>query len=132
MHSYVKNIGALIADAQITNGGPVILVQAENEYDYDESKGDPSPGYFGDVIQQLRDAGITVPITNNNAGINGNNAPGYNAGQVVKNVSEHQASTRRPHIPWRSSALRTAQGVQDANTVRGVTRRPSCVLVSRS
>jgi beta-galactosidase GanA len=30
--NYIKHIGKEIADAQITNGGPVILVQPENEY----------------------------------------------------------------------------------------------------
>lgn len=30
--NYIAHIGAAIAKAQITNGGPVILVQPENEY----------------------------------------------------------------------------------------------------
>jgi len=30
--NYAANIGATIAKAQITNGGPVILFQPENEY----------------------------------------------------------------------------------------------------
>ncbi|KAK3062696.1 hypothetical protein LTR53_019247, partial [Teratosphaeriaceae sp. CCFEE 6253] len=30
--NYAANIGRIIAKAQITNGGPVILVQPENEY----------------------------------------------------------------------------------------------------
>ena len=30
--NYVMNIGKILARAQITNGGPIILVQPENEY----------------------------------------------------------------------------------------------------
>jgi len=32
MYSYAKRIGEIIAKAQITNGGPIIIVQPENEY----------------------------------------------------------------------------------------------------
>lgn len=31
---YTASIGKIIADAQITNGGPVIAFQAENEYTF--------------------------------------------------------------------------------------------------
>lgn len=62
--NYVSSIGKIIAKAQITNGGPVILVQPENEY----SSGDPpfpDPIYFRAVEQQYRDAGIVVPFISN-------------------------------------------------------------------
>ncbi|KAJ5975439.1 hypothetical protein N7481_009146 [Penicillium waksmanii] len=62
--NYVSSIGGIIAKAQITNGGPVILVQPENEY----SSGDPpfpDPVYFRAVEQQYRDAGIVVPFISN-------------------------------------------------------------------
>lgn len=32
MHSYVANVAAMIAKAQVTNGGRVILYQPESEY----------------------------------------------------------------------------------------------------
>jgi hypothetical protein len=32
--NYIANIGSIIAKAQITNGGPVILYQPENEYSW--------------------------------------------------------------------------------------------------
>lgn len=32
--NYVENVGKIIADAQITNGGPVVLFQPENEYTF--------------------------------------------------------------------------------------------------
>jgi hypothetical protein len=66
----VANIGATIAKAQITNGGPVILVQPENEYSGAEGTipgGFPDPVYFVYVKKQLRDAGIVVPLISNDA-----------------------------------------------------------------
>lgn len=71
---YMSKIGAAIAKAQITNGGPVIMVQPENEYSAgnadpprDITGGFPSPEYFAYVKKQLRDAGIVVPFINNDA-----------------------------------------------------------------
>lgn len=69
--NYVANIGASIAKAQITNGGPVILVQPENEYSQavpNVTGGFPDPVYFAYVKKQLRDAGIVVPFISNDAG----------------------------------------------------------------
>jgi beta-galactosidase GanA len=69
--NYMANIGATIAKAQITNGGPVILVQPENEYTGSSGNitgGFPDPVYFAYVKKQLRDAGIVVPLINNDAG----------------------------------------------------------------
>jgi beta-galactosidase GanA len=77
--NYVANIGASIAKAQITNGGPVILVQPENEYtgSYGPVTGGfPDPVYFAYVKQQLRDAGIIVPFISNDASPTGLFAPG--------------------------------------------------------
>lgn len=66
----MAQIGASIAKAQITNGGPVILVQPENEYSGSVGPvtgGFPDPVYFAYVKKQLRDAGIVVPFVNNDA-----------------------------------------------------------------
>jgi hypothetical protein len=66
----MANIGASIAKAQITNGGPVILVQPENEYSLSSGNvtgGFPDPVYFSHVKKQLRDAGIVVPLIVNDA-----------------------------------------------------------------
>jgi beta-galactosidase GanA len=68
--NYAANIGATIAKAQITNGGPVILVQPENEYSGGNGNvtgGYPDPVYFAYVKKQLRDAGIIVPLISNDA-----------------------------------------------------------------
>ncbi len=66
----MANIAAAIAKAQITNGGPVILVQPENEYSGSYGTvtgGFPNPTYFAYVKKQLRDGGIIVPFINNDA-----------------------------------------------------------------
>ena len=63
----MANIGAIIADAQITNGGPVILVQPENEYTSFTDDEEPDQDYFIYVEEQLRRAGIVVPLISNEA-----------------------------------------------------------------
>lgn len=63
--NYVDNIGAIIAKAQITNGGPVIAFQAENEYTYGMPWVKwPDVEYIDAVNQQFRDTGIVVPFSN--------------------------------------------------------------------
>lgn len=84
MHiSYMAHIASIIAKAQITNGGPVILYQPENEY----SAGHagvvfPNKPYFQYVIDQARNAGIIVPLINNDAFPGGTSAPGTGLGSV--------------------------------------------------
>jgi hypothetical protein len=77
----MKNLGATIAKAQITNGGPIILVQPENEYTGATSNITPfpDPAYMQYVEDQLRDAGIVVPFISNDASPSGHNAPGQPA-----------------------------------------------------
>lgn len=51
----MAKVGALIAKYQITNGGPIILAQVENEYSSDVN------GYYMQYIEdQLHAAGIVV------------------------------------------------------------------------
>lgn len=78
---YAKNVGKTIAAAQITNGGPVILVQPENEYTVALPSVQPFPDevYMTYVEKQLRDAGIVVPLISNDASPKGYNAPGQPA-----------------------------------------------------
>lgn len=65
---YTAEIGKIIADAQITNGGPVILFQPENEYQHSL---DPYPmpdyDYWATVVEQYRRSDIVVPYINNEA-----------------------------------------------------------------
>ncbi|KAG9054012.1 hypothetical protein FS842_006438 [Serendipita sp. 407] len=69
---YIKAISKVIRRNQITEGGPIIAVQMENEYTDDETKGPP---YKPQMMKQLRKAfikaGIVVPLTHNDAGMNG-------------------------------------------------------------
>ncbi|KFY95212.1 hypothetical protein V500_02889 [Pseudogymnoascus sp. VKM F-4518 (FW-2643)] len=88
--NYMANIGASIAKAQITNGGPVILVQPENEYSTSSGEvtgGFPDPVYFSYVKKQLIGAGIVVPLISNDAWALGIFAPGY----VVNGTTEGNA-----------------------------------------
>jgi beta-galactosidase GanA len=75
---YVASLGKTIAEAQITNGGPIILVQPENEYTGATAAISPFPDpvYMEYVEKQLRDAGIVVPLISNDASAKGDNAPG--------------------------------------------------------
>jgi Glycosyl hydrolases family 35 len=78
----MARIGAIIAKQQITNGGPVILWQPENEFWTGSGVPFPNPEYFQYVIDQARDAGIVVPIMNNDAFANGDQVPGSGLGSV--------------------------------------------------
>jgi hypothetical protein len=80
--SYVANIGKIIAKHQITNGGPVILYQPENEYTGGEGVTFPNPDYMQYVIDQARNAGIVVPMISNDAYTGAHNAPGTGKGEV--------------------------------------------------
>ena len=81
--NYVKNVASIIAKAQITNGGPVILLQPENEYSRATSDVDfPNREYFAAVEQQYRDAGIVVPLISNDDLPKGYFAPGTGLGAV--------------------------------------------------
>ncbi|KAF2667256.1 hypothetical protein BT63DRAFT_433432 [Microthyrium microscopicum] len=75
---YMSRIGALIAAHQITRGGPVILVQPENEYTGPAAPNVtfPDAPYMNAVYKQLRDSGIVVPLISNDASNSGGNAPG--------------------------------------------------------
>lgn len=81
--NYMSNICRIIADAQITNDGPVILLQPENEYtvahDYLPF---PDGAYMQYVIQQAKQAGIVVPFISNDASASGHNVPGSGEGEV--------------------------------------------------
>lgn len=84
--NYMSSIGKIIADAQITNGGPVILFQPENEYaDWPgvfDFPNEMNREYMAFVEQSFRDAGIVVPfVVNDNLNI-GSWAPGTGLGAV--------------------------------------------------
>lgn len=79
----MANVGAIIAKYQITNGGPVILYQAENEYTSGEDGVVFPNGYYMQYVEdQIRNAGVVIPIVNNDARAAGHNAPGTGIGEV--------------------------------------------------
>lgn len=79
----MSHVAGSIAKAQITNGGPVILYQPENEYSGACCGAVfPDPNYMQYVEDQARKAGVTVPFVNNDAWEGWHNAPGTGLGQV--------------------------------------------------
>ncbi|KAH8830554.1 glycoside hydrolase family 35 protein [Flagelloscypha sp. PMI_526] len=65
---YMKSVNHILAKNQITQGGPIILYQSENEYT------NVQPPYTEDKVYEdslidliVRDTGIVVPITTNDA-----------------------------------------------------------------
>jgi beta-galactosidase len=55
---YITEVGRVLGPLQITRGGPIIMVQAENEYGF---YGDDAE-YMGEIRQALLDAGFDVPL----------------------------------------------------------------------
>lgn len=83
MASYVSHVASTVAKAQITNGGPVILYQPENEYSGSCCNVTfPDKDYFQYVLDQVREAGVIVPIVNNDSWGVGRFAPGTGKGAV--------------------------------------------------
>lgn len=81
--SYASHVAATVAKGQITNGGPVILYQPENEYSgFCCGISGPDGQYMQDVMDQARAAGVVVPFLSNDAGAHGYDAPGTGVGSV--------------------------------------------------
>ena len=87
--SYVAHVAKIIAKAQITNGGPVILYQPENEYSAAQGTPFSNHDYLKYVKDQVRKAGVVVPLINNDAWPGGTGAPGTGPGAVDIYVSLH-------------------------------------------
>lgn len=56
--TYLKEVGRELGPLQITHGGPIIMVQVENEYGFFGK----DSAYMGEMRQALLDAGINVPL----------------------------------------------------------------------
>jgi beta-galactosidase len=56
--SYLKEVGRVLGPLQITHGGPIIMVQVENEYGFFGK----DAGYMGVMRQAVLDAGFDVPL----------------------------------------------------------------------
>lgn len=80
-NSYSQNINKIVAAAQITNGGPIILYQPENEYSQAVPGVEfPNPTYMEFVENQAREAGIVLPFILNDAYPHGYFTPGTPGG----------------------------------------------------
>lgn len=55
---YLKEVGRVLAPLQITNGGPIIMVQVENEYGFYADDAE----YMGMMRKAVLDAGFDVPL----------------------------------------------------------------------
>lgn len=55
----------IVRDGMITNGGPVILIQIENEYDYWELAGSQKLAYLTALAKMVWNAGIDIPFITN-------------------------------------------------------------------
>ena len=57
--AYLRRVYEIVAPRQVDDGGPVILVQIENEYGaYGSDK-----AYLAELVRVTREAGISVPLT---------------------------------------------------------------------
>lgn len=67
---WVQKIGAIVAANQITEGGPVILNQIENELqETDHSATNTVVEHMEQIEAAFRDAGVIVPFTSNEKGM---------------------------------------------------------------
>ncbi|KAF2461720.1 glycoside hydrolase superfamily [Lineolata rhizophorae] len=88
MEGYVRRVSQILAEAQITRGGPIIMVQPENEYSYCFETPDcpvpwPQPLYMNTLQDLMREEGIVVPtISNEVVATSSNYAPGSGPGAV--------------------------------------------------
>jgi len=99
--SYLKKLGEQLAPLQITHGGPIILVQVENEYGSFGS----DHVYMGKILELEKAAGFEVPFFTADGGGNmmANGSvpealPGLNGGSgadIMKQIGKY-----RPKGPW--------------------------------
>ncbi|MFW0715123.1 beta-galactosidase [Pedobacter sp. N23S346] len=57
-NQYLKEVGKVLAPMQVTKGGPIIMVQVENEYGFYADDAD----YMGLMRKAILDAGFNVPL----------------------------------------------------------------------
>ncbi|HYG24644.1 MAG TPA: beta-galactosidase [Verrucomicrobiae bacterium] len=55
---YLKEVGRVLGPLQVSKGGPILMVQVENEYGFFGK----DPEYMGELRQALLDAGFDVPL----------------------------------------------------------------------
>lgn len=99
---YIREIARLSKHNQITEGGPIIAVQVDNEYSQKEEVGFPGKaGMMRDLEDELRAGGIIVPLTYNDARPQGSFVKGVGAVDIYgldsyPQVSEVQHASHHP------------------------------------
>jgi len=78
----LRKVASTISKNQITNGGPIILYQPENEYTPWESAPTVDPQYMQNIMDSVRAAGVLVPFINNDQWPAGDAVPGSGVGAV--------------------------------------------------
>ncbi|KAK3298537.1 glycoside hydrolase family 35 protein [Chaetomium fimeti] len=118
--NYAAKIGAIIAKAQINNGGKVILYQPESEYSVSRTLigfNFPDPGYMQYVEDQARRAGVVVPFINNDAWNAGHNAPGTGVGEVdIYGQDLYPLDINCDDMAWDKGSLRDSLYSSHLNT----------------
>jgi len=56
--AYLREVGRVLAPLQVTRGGPILMVQVENEYGFYGNDAD----YMGEMRRAVIDAGFDVPL----------------------------------------------------------------------
>jgi hypothetical protein len=106
---YAQSVGEIVGKAQITNGGPVILFQPENEYYdcLDSVKPCPNHEYMQYVEDQFRNASIVVPYIVNDDN-DGNFRPGTKAAVDIYGIDSYPLGfdCANPYT-WPADALQT-------------------------
>jgi hypothetical protein len=102
---YIAAISDVIRRNQITEGGPIILVQMENEY---SSKPTEGPPFKAEMMQQLKEAfishGVVVPLTHNDAGMSENYAAGLGSPDIYGFDSYPQGFNCSAPMEWNDFA----------------------------
>ena len=96
---YLRRVYALVAPRQVSNGGPVILVQIENEYGaYGSDK-----EYLATLVEITRSAGIDVPLTTidqpTDEMLSNGSIPGLHSTGSFGSRSVERLETLRRHQP---------------------------------
>lgn len=81
-YRYLTSVARTIAKNQITNGGPIILYQPENEYTPWENASTVDPQYMQNIMDTAREAGVVIPFINNDQWPAGDAVPGSGVGAV--------------------------------------------------
>ena len=92
--SYLKEVGRVLGPLQITHGGPIIMVQVENEYGFYGK----DAGYMDEIRKALIDAGFDVPLFECNPPDvmkNGLLPDLFQAGNFGSDVEENFAKVRK-------------------------------------